>query len=209
VKEMFGTGHALPPQMFEGFYAAMCIWDDGMAESAVRFLQSPEGAGRRMVVLVGAGHVRMRFGIPDRVERRTGWPQLVVVPLELAPGETGRDGEAAVAGHEGDYLYVTPPSPRLAPARLGVGVETENPPAEGIAITQVSPGGPAAAAGVRVGDVLLRLDGKPLSDVTSLRLVLDRLPRGRSVRLVLRREEETVTTAVLLPRMPPHPPVRP
>jgi serine protease Do len=59
------------------------------------------------------------------------------------------------------------------PVLLGVGVGTQ-PRAGGIIVRDVVVGGPAAQAGLSVGDVLTVLDGTPLDSATTLTYVLDR-----------------------------------
>ncbi len=44
--------------------------DETMADRLVKFLQSPEGRDRVVVVILGAGHVSHGLGTPDRVRRR-------------------------------------------------------------------------------------------------------------------------------------------
>ncbi|MGI9245258.1 MAG: PDZ domain-containing protein [Steroidobacteraceae bacterium] len=61
----------------------------------------------------------------------------------------------------------TPPPPPDAPARgailgVNVGGEGNESRAEGVELMSVSPSGPAAAAGLQKGDVLLAVDGAPL-----------------------------------------------
>ena len=53
----------------------------------------------------------------------------------------------------------------------------------GVALTRVYPGGPAHAAGLRPGDVLLEFDGAPIVDHTSLRLREAAVAPGSTVAL--------------------------
>ena len=59
------------------------------------------------------------------------------------------------------------------PVLLGVGVSTQ-PRRGGIVVRDVMLGGPAAQAGIAIGDVLTVLDGAPLDLATTLTYVLDR-----------------------------------
>jgi serine protease Do len=60
------------------------------------------------------------------------------------------------------------------PVLLGVGVGTQPRRAPGIIVRDVMVGGPAAQAGVAIGDVITVLDGSPVDTATTLTYVLDR-----------------------------------
>ncbi len=67
-------------ERFERFYFIMCLWDDVMADSIVRwFRTAPDNA--QMVVCVGGGHIKDRYGIPDRAFARNGKTYKTVVPV--------------------------------------------------------------------------------------------------------------------------------
>jgi serine protease Do len=72
------------------------------------------------------------------------------------------------------------------PTLLGVGVSTgdQDPSVNGVIVREVIPGGPAQAAGLRNGDVLISLDGAPVDSATTLTNVLDRHYPGDVVDLV-------------------------
>jgi len=68
----------------------------------------------RMVVLVGASHVRGRVGIPDRFTRRTQLPTFAIVPLSVPWSKaTNRPARAQrpVAASEADWIVYTRPQP--------------------------------------------------------------------------------------------------
>jgi len=82
-------------------------------------------------------------------------------------------------------------TPRLARA---FGVRGDH----GAVITQVVPGSPAARAGLRVGDVVIGVDGSPVRRTRDLRNAVGLLPVGRHVRLtVLRGGRERTVEAVM------------
>src|SRR5581483_4828011 len=77
---------------------------------------------------------------------------------------------------------------------------------EGVLIKDVAPGSPAAQAGVRIGDVILALDGHEIDDPDALRFRLATLPVDTEVRLALWRngtQREVVATAAAPPEQPP------
>jgi S1-C subfamily serine protease len=83
------------------------------------------------------------------------------------------------------------------------------PVSEGVGIYQVSPGGPAAAAGLRglqqtedgeviVGDIILSIDGEKIADGDDLYRVLDRRQFGETVQVEVFREGRRVKVPVRL-----------
>jgi S1-C subfamily serine protease len=65
----------------------------------------------------------------------------------------------------------------------------------GVGVASVSPAGPAHAAGLRPGDVIVRLNGERVADVGDLYRRLWQVPVGGAVELAVFREDrlETVT----------------
>jgi uncharacterized iron-regulated protein len=58
--------------MMRRMFEAQVIKDEVMADAIARFILSPEGDSRTVVVLCGAGHVSYGYGIPSRVRSRVG-----------------------------------------------------------------------------------------------------------------------------------------
>ncbi len=76
----------------------------------------------------------------------------------------------------------------------------------GVLIENLHPIGPAARAGLRVGDIVTAIDARPVDDARALRFRLATYPVGGSVRLgVLRRGETRMVTLGLQapPELPP------
>ena len=72
-------------------------------------------------------------------------------------------------------------------------------------ITGVLQGGPAARAGIRPGDVILQVDGKPVSHVPELLNMVAALKPGAPSTFAVQRGDETLELKVvpdLRPRMP-------
>jgi serine protease Do len=60
--------------------------------------------------------------------------------------------------------------------------------------------GVAADAGIREGDVVLRLDNKPVPDVKTFDKMIDRLPAGRSVAVLIQRSGGPIFLAIKVPK---------
>ena len=92
--------------------------------------------------------------------RRDGERRLVQVVLGEADfGGPGAAGDPAAGWLGMAVASLTDPSPRVQDLKAALGVTAK----EGVIVTEVTPGGPAAAAGIHPGDVLLAVDGLPLA----------------------------------------------
>jgi serine protease Do len=80
---------------------------------------------------------------------------------------------------------------------LGVGVSDDQ-ARPGVPVTAVEPGGPAARAGLRMGDRILAVDGEPVTSALGLiRAVADIHP-GRSARLTVVRRGRSLSAVVVV-----------
>jgi len=61
---------------------AQALRDETMARGVVRFLESPRGRDRVMVVIAGNGHVNYGFGIPEAVKRGLDVPFRIILAAE-------------------------------------------------------------------------------------------------------------------------------
>jgi serine protease Do len=66
----------------------------------------------------------------------------------------------------------------------------------GALVAEVTPGGPAAAAGVRPGDLILKLDGRPVTDASDLTRQVGGVRSGDTIHLQIRREGQVRDLAV-------------
>lgn len=73
-----GHGMNVEGEKFERFYQAQVLWDETMAESAVRFLEN-QPSYEAVFLAVGRGHVEHRWGIPSRIERRLPESKVLVI----------------------------------------------------------------------------------------------------------------------------------
>ncbi len=73
--------------------------------------------------------------------------------------------------------------------------------AEGAVVTQVEPNSPGAKGGLKTGDVITQLDGKPVSDAGELQVVVGQKRPGTTIKLDVIRDGKSVTVPVTLEAM--------
>ena len=76
----------------------------------------------------------------------------------------------------------------------GLGLQRDN----GVVLSDVLPGSPAARAGVRPGDIVLSLDGKAMDNSRQLQVNLYRHQAGESVRLEVLRDGKTLAFPIVM-----------
>jgi serine protease DegQ len=81
------------------------------------------------------------------------------------------------------------------------------PDAHGAIIAGVLPGGPAAKAGVKLGDVLIEINGTPVGDPAGMLNLVAALQPGATAKIKLRRQAQAVELSVTVGRRP-KPPAR-
>lgn len=95
VFEAMMGGHPVSGAQGENMYAAMVLWDVGMADSALKYLDAmPPNRNRVMVIVAGSGHVMYGLGINGRIARRTGERGVTVVMVASEGPETVSRGLA-------------------------------------------------------------------------------------------------------------------
>jgi len=82
-------------------------------------------------------------------------------------------------------------------AMLGINIDDAGPGEKGVKVVSVSPGGPAAEAGVKSGDVVTAMDGKPLASGRDLIAGMRAVEPGQTVNLELRRDGKALKVAVV------------
>jgi serine protease Do len=70
--------------------------------------------------------------------------------------------------------------------------------AEGALVSDVEPDAPGAKAGLRTGDVITELDGKPVTDAGQLQMIVGQKRPGETIHLQVMRDSKPTTIAVTL-----------
>ncbi len=174
INQAFGAHgpHAAQQGNFSNFLQAQALWDETMASSIADYLTAHPGT--RVVVLAGRGHVAKDNAIPPRLTRRIAVAQTVVMNV---------DG-GTVAPAQADFLMLAPPAELDPPAQLGVMLKDDP---EGVQLTGLSPHGPAMTAGMQEKDLILALDGAPVSSVEEIKIHLLYKKKGDMLTVRLKR----------------------
>jgi serine protease Do len=166
----------------------------------------PRALGGVVIAFPGEGAAGLLVALPEEEEPPTGDPKAKEAKDAIEPETIAR----ALAGwvlpaEDAQKLAQKPPTearaatPRRARSWLGFKPEILTPElakAHGLAIdtgvrvAKIFPGGPAAKAGLKVGDVLTRLDGEPidLDPETPFETLVSDLGVGTKVKLTVFRE---------------------
>lgn len=73
---------AVSPAQFRNIYAAQCLWDAAMGESAIKVArENPESI---VLILVGSGHVAYNLAIGNIINTRSEFPFASVIAVDIA-----------------------------------------------------------------------------------------------------------------------------
>jgi hypothetical protein len=184
---------------FENFYQAQCLWDEAMAETLFRFLQSTEGRGKTVLVIVGSGHVAFDFGIPKRLHRRNPILYKTIILKEWKKKVEDDFNLNKVSSPLAHFLWITKPAPpEKKRPRIGVILREQEDP-KGIWIERVIPGSPAEKAGLLSGDQFLVIDGKEVTKVKEIQDALAEKGWGKDVIITILRQGLKKEITVILP----------
>ena len=87
-------------------------------------------------------------------------------------------------------------------AFLGVGLADEAADGGGVAIEEISEGGPADDAGLQSGDVIVAIDGDKVETPEDVRTAIDSHQPGDEIEVEVRRDGDTQTETVTLGERP-------
>jgi membrane-associated protease RseP (regulator of RpoE activity) len=141
------------------------------------------------------------------------------VAVQADPGDTGKDKQVVekrrivIVGPDGKEKVYDSEGPAVRRGFLGVGLVELTPELRthfgvpddaGVLVSKVEDGSPADKAGVKVGDILARLDGKPVDSSWDIRSRVREYKDGEQVPMEIWRngKAQTLTAAIAMRERP-------
>ena len=177
-------------EALEGIYRAQVTWDAAMGWQAGQALTDPADPREIVVVLIGVGHVAYDLGAARQLA--SGFKGGIA---SLIPVTVPKRINAAYA----QFVWGIPRTAQPTLPVLGVslmGRLGQQPSA----VIQVETGSSAAAAGVRVGDVLRSLDGTVIDGTAALQRKVGEYDWGDAARLEIERAGVPMTLPLVFRR---------
>jgi len=175
---------------FEHFLTSQLLWDEGMAQRIVDYLNA--NPHRRMVVLAGSGHLAYGSGIPNRVARRLPVDSSLII----------NNWEGPLDPTVADILLL--PEERVLPKAGKLGASLDEDKEKGIVKLEAClTDSPCANTGLKKGDQILSIDGAVITSMADLRVMMwDKQP-GDEISLTIRRkhwfaEDEELSYQIIL-----------
>ncbi|NMF87343.1 ChaN family lipoprotein [Aromatoleum petrolei] len=181
---------------FGYFVESQTTWDRAMAEVLARSLKpGPAGDKPLVVGIMGSGHIRFGDGVPHQL-RDLGVTRIGA----LLPLPADFDCDTVRAGLA-DAVFALPvqAGAQPEPPRLGVRLEDED---GGVRIVEVTAGSLAERTGLKNGDRLVEVAGRPVKQSRSVSASVRGQPPGTWLPVRVKRGDETLDLVVKFPPAP-------
>jgi hypothetical protein len=177
-------------QDFLRFVESQTTWDRAMAQALAEALAKRPGA--LAVGIAGGGHMVHDHGIPHQLT------DLGVKDVKvLMPWDRGKACGELVAGYADAVFGIAEPKGAVAQRpRLGVSIEAVE---GGVAIRAVEKGSIAESTGLRAGDVILEIAGRPARASDDVRGAVQAMAPGTWLPMKIRREGGTTEMVARFP----------
>ncbi len=199
------AGHQVPehedsPQ-FEQFRRVQALWDRLIGLRAAR-LAAAQPAPGIVVVLVGSGHLEFKLGANLQAARVSPVAQLSVVDRIVTRDELDARGRYALPLGLADLVrvYAQESQPPELPSLAGVRLKAQG---AGLEVEAIDAKGNMPPSGLQVGDIIVSLDGQPVTAEVPLRLAYERLRPSAQVALDVLRAQRPVTLHIAIPQPEP------
>jgi len=181
----------------DGLYRAQTMWDATMGWNALQALRQHGGPDAIMVVLIGAGHVTFGLGSERQIAPHFDGRIASLVPVTVVDDE-GKPVQRVRASYA-SFVWGLPEEidtvyPSIGVSLMGaLGQDLGKHPGQ---IIQVSPKSVAERSGLKVGDVLLSLDGQPIKADNTLRKLMAAYRWGDVAKARIRRDGREQDVAI-------------
>jgi len=177
----------------DGLYRAQTMWDATMGWNALQVLRQHGGPDAIMVVLIGAGHVTFGLGSERQIDPHYDGRIASLVPVTVVDDE-GQPVKRVRASYA-SFVWGLPEEIDTVYPSFGVSLMGALGKEPG-QIIQVSGESVAERAGLKVGDVLLSLDGQAIKSDNSLRKLMAGYRWGDVAKARIRRDGSEMDVAV-------------
>lgn len=200
VKSVF-SGHKMGQAMIDGFQRVQTLWDETMAQNLANYLQK-KGKDHQVLVVAGGNHIRFGFGIPRRMFRRIPVTYVLIGSEELDVPADKQDRLMDIKTPDYPLLpyhfmtftaYEDLENPGI---KLGVLLDQID---NSLKVKEIISGSIAEKNDLHVGDILTQIDNQPIKQLFDLIYELQQKKPGDLIHLVVKRGEETIKKAVLVP----------
>lgn len=183
----------------DGLYRAQTMWDATMGWNALQALKQHGGPKAIMVVLIGAGHVTFGLGSERQIDAHYDGRIASLVPVTVVDDEA--KPVTNVRASYASFIWGLPEEIDTIYPSIGVSLmgKLGKDPGQ---IIQVSEKSVAERAGLKVGDVLLSLDGTPIASDNTLRKLMAGYRWGDVAKARIRRDGKETEVDVSFRRAP-------
>lgn len=202
IRSTLGEFAVQVPLWFLNVYSAQKCWDTVMAESMRLALARPEFRGCKGIIIAGSAHVAYGLGIPWRYRLRDKRARiLTLVPVAVPAKKAENSGEEnpMVKALAGQLKPAALFSRGLADAVFAITAEEKPYFAEAgfsgklngdgfYEIERVGKATPAEKCGLKMGDLILAVDGVPVKTLEGLRLLLSQKNWDDSLEVGIRKK---------------------
>ncbi len=186
-EEETGMHSMMSDSQARSMFASQCTWDATMGFNAVRALKEQGDENSVMVVLIGSGHVAYGLGIQRQAGQWYDGKMASIIPIQVLD-DKDRPVETVRASYA-DFVWGLPPEKDTVYPDLGIATGEVSGESRR-RILSVGVDSPAGIAGMQMGDVLLSVDGVPLTDGETLNQFMARKSWGDAATFIVRRQEK-------------------
>ena len=180
ITKVFSNHSSTSSKGVKKFIDAQLGWDEGMAFSAAKYLKNyPK---KKMVIIAGSGHVINYEGIPSRLDRQLKTNSAVVL----------NDSEGDSTASSGDYLLFSAERRLPLVGRFGISMEPAPKKGAGVVVSMVAKGSAAQKAGIKKGDLIIRLNNQLIQDITDFKIFTEKTRPGSKIKITVKRRNHII-----------------